>query len=225
MSGSADQRTMRYLHASGERSVVLTIFRSPGQSSKQVEQTQMRRQTSLARSPLGRNVFVNVPRGQAPAGWVTPAQPPKVRRLSAGSNRKRMDHRGRARSIGARNVPRAFPDAGRRHLQARCQPRANRPVSVPSRRRDSSARPRQCDHSCPADGAADRRLGIVFRHPKTRLSRRAIALSPDAVAALRTHRVRQAEARLLAGSAYGDLDLVFATGIGTPIKPGNLRRS
>ena len=53
MSGSANQRTMRYLHASGERSVVETIFRSPGQSGKQVEQTQMRRQTSLARSPLG----------------------------------------------------------------------------------------------------------------------------------------------------------------------------
>lgn len=38
-------------------------------------------------------------------------------------------------------------------------------------------------------------------------------------------RLRQAEARFLAGPAYGDLDLVFATGIGTPIEPGNLRRS
>jgi integrase len=67
--------------------------------------------------------------------------------------------------------------------------------------------------------------GIVFRHPKTRLSRRAIALSPDAVIVLRSHRRRQAEARLLAGPAYVDHDLVFATGIGTPIEPSNLRRS
>lgn len=67
--------------------------------------------------------------------------------------------------------------------------------------------------------------GIIFRQPKTRLSRRSIALSPDAVAVLRQHRRRQAEARLLAGSAYGDRDLVFATGLGTPVEPGNLRRA
>jgi integrase len=67
--------------------------------------------------------------------------------------------------------------------------------------------------------------GIIFRQPKTRLSRRSIALSPDAVAVLRQHRRRQAEARLLAGSAYGDRDLVFATGLGTPLEPGNLRRA
>jgi integrase len=65
----------------------------------------------------------------------------------------------------------------------------------------------------------------VFRQPKTRLSRRAIALSGDAVALLRSHRARQAEAKLLAGPAYQDRGLVFATGIGTPIEPGNLRRS
>ena len=67
--------------------------------------------------------------------------------------------------------------------------------------------------------------GIVFRQPKTRLSRRSVALSPDAVAALRRHRVRQAEARFLAGPAYADRDLVFATGLGTPLEPGNLRRT
>jgi integrase len=67
--------------------------------------------------------------------------------------------------------------------------------------------------------------GIVFRQPKTRLSRRSIALSPDAVAILRQHRRRQAEARLLAGPAYQDRDLVFATGLGTPIEPGNLLRA
>lgn len=54
--------------------------------------------------------------------------------------------------------------------------------------------------------------GIVFRQPKTRLSRRAIALSPDAVAVLRGHRRRQAELRLLAGPAYLDRDLVSPLG-------------
>jgi integrase len=67
--------------------------------------------------------------------------------------------------------------------------------------------------------------GIVFRQPKTRLSRRSIALSVDAVALLRSHRAKQAAAKLLAGSAYQDYGLVFATGLGTPIEPGNLRRS
>lgn len=67
--------------------------------------------------------------------------------------------------------------------------------------------------------------GIVYRQPKTRLSRRSIALSVEAVAVLRRHRRRQAEARLLAGPAYHDNDLVFATGIGTPHEPGNLLRS
>ena len=62
--------------------------------------------------------------------------------------------------------------------------------------------------------------GIVFRQPKTRLSRRSIALSSDAVAVLRQHRRRQAEARFLAGPAYDDRDLVFATGLGTPLEPG-----
>jgi integrase len=67
--------------------------------------------------------------------------------------------------------------------------------------------------------------GIVFRQPKTRLSRRMVALSPDAVAVLRQHRGRQAQARLVAGPAYRDRDLVFATRLGTPIEPGNLRRT
>jgi integrase len=68
-------------------------------------------------------------------------------------------------------------------------------------------------------------MGLVFGQPKTRLSRRAVALSPDAVTLLRQHRARQAEARLLAGPAYADRDLVFATGLGEPVDPGNLRRA
>ena len=67
--------------------------------------------------------------------------------------------------------------------------------------------------------------GIVFRQPKTRLSRRAIALSPEAVRVLREHRRAQLEERLRAGSAYVDAGLVFASGLGgTPVEAGTIRR-
>jgi integrase len=67
--------------------------------------------------------------------------------------------------------------------------------------------------------------GIVFRQPKTGLSRRSIALSSDAISVLRHHRRRQTEARFLAGPAYDDRDLVFTTGLGTPLEPGNVLRT
>ncbi len=67
--------------------------------------------------------------------------------------------------------------------------------------------------------------GWVFRQPKTRLSRRAIALSPATVRILRQQRARQAAERLLAGSAYQDRDLVFASALGTPVEPGTIART
>jgi integrase len=67
--------------------------------------------------------------------------------------------------------------------------------------------------------------GVVFRQPKTRLSRRAVALSPDAVSVLRTHRREQLEERLLAGPAYADRDLVFASAIGTSLEAGTISRT
>lgn len=67
--------------------------------------------------------------------------------------------------------------------------------------------------------------GWVFRQPKTRLSRRSVALSPDTVRMLAVHRRAQLEARLLAGPAYQDRDLVFANALGTPVEPGNLART
>ena len=60
--------------------------------------------------------------------------------------------------------------------------------------------------------------------PKTTKSRRAIALPDVAVAALRAHRVRQLEERLLAGSRWQDSSLVFATKIGTPLDGRNVTR-
>jgi integrase len=67
--------------------------------------------------------------------------------------------------------------------------------------------------------------GLHFREPKTRGSRRSVALSPGTVLLLREHRADQRAARQLAGGAYEDHDLIFATAIGTPIDPRNLLRA
>jgi integrase len=67
--------------------------------------------------------------------------------------------------------------------------------------------------------------GWVFRQPKTQLSRRAIALSPDTVRMLAAHRRAQLEARLLAGSAWQDYGLVFTSALGTPLEPGTVART
>ena len=64
-----------------------------------------------------------------------------------------------------------------------------------------------------------RRVGgsLQFVEPKTRLSRRSVALPGFAVAALRNHRKRQLQERLWAGSKWRSSDLVFTTSIGTPL--------
>jgi integrase len=53
--------------------------------------------------------------------------------------------------------------------------------------------------------------------PKTPKSRRRIALSASAIAALKRQRSRQAEARLRAGQAWTDYDLVFTDDFGEPL--------
>ena len=60
----------------------------------------------------------------------------------------------------------------------------------------------------------------TFGEPKTRRSRRVVPLTADAAAALRAHRARQNQERLLLGEDYGPSDLVFATQVGTPILVG-----
>ena len=59
--------------------------------------------------------------------------------------------------------------------------------------------------------------------PKTKNSRRTIRLTPKAVEALRSHRARQAQEKLQAGSLYADQGLVFAGEGGGLINPSNLR--
>ena len=74
--------------------------------------------------------------------------------------------------------------------------------------------------------------------PKTVKSRRTLPLPPDVVTALREHRRRQLEERLLAGSRWGGKgrlvsaaperrepwDLVFTSTIGTPLDPSNVTK-
>ena len=66
--------------------------------------------------------------------------------------------------------------------------------------------------------------GFVLAEPKTPRSRRQVVLSAIAVAALRRHKVRQAEERLRLGAAWEDNDLVFANEVGKPIEATNLIR-
>ncbi len=72
-------------------------------------------------------------------------------------------------------------------------------------------------------------VGLVVEEPKTRQSRRTIHLPSSVVAALRRHRARQAEERLLAGELWEPLplgrDLVFRTATGTSLDPDNFRNT
>jgi integrase len=64
--------------------------------------------------------------------------------------------------------------------------------------------------------------GWYFDEPKTSRSRRTVPLPLSLLQSLITHRRKQAEARLKAGTAYQNNDLIFATGEGTPHNSRNL---
>ena len=68
--------------------------------------------------------------------------------------------------------------------------------------------------------------GFTISEPKTPKSRRSIQLAQMAIDALKRHRIRQRELRLLAGPAWSDQRWVFCNGVGNPIEATNmLRRS
>ena len=76
------------------------------------------------------------------------------------------------------------------------------------------------------------RGGATFGPPKSKRSRRTIALDDETVEALRVHREAQLLERAFAGDAYVDHDLVFADPLGGLIHPqriteafGRLRRA
>lgn len=66
---------------------------------------------------------------------------------------------------------------------------------------------------------------LQFAEPKTAQSRRILPLPEVLVRALKAHRARQLEERLLAGARWQDHGLTFPSGIGTPLEPRNLTRS
>lgn len=68
-------------------------------------------------------------------------------------------------------------------------------------------------------GLAQHEGKLVSRPPKTAASRRRISLAATTIAALRAHRIRQHEARLLAGAAWQDNDLVFPNLVGKLLWP------
>jgi integrase len=59
---------------------------------------------------------------------------------------------------------------------------------------------------------------------KTQKSRRTLRLPMGAVEALRAHKAKQAQDRLLAGELWQDHGLVFASAVGTPLDPSHVRR-
>jgi integrase len=66
--------------------------------------------------------------------------------------------------------------------------------------------------------------GFIFTEPKTKKSRRSIPISNSLIDALKAHRRNQLEERMKLGASYQNFDLVFASGIGTPLLHGNLLR-
>ena len=65
----------------------------------------------------------------------------------------------------------------------------------------------------------------VLKEPKTRRSRRQVAIAQPALEALCQHRARQVEERLVVGPAWRDQDLVFSSGAGHPLFARNVVRS
>lgn len=67
--------------------------------------------------------------------------------------------------------------------------------------------------------------GLVLIDTKTDRSRRTIALPSPLIAALRAHRVRQLQERLVAGSRWQDRGFVFTSSIGSGLEPRSLHRA
>jgi len=63
---------------------------------------------------------------------------------------------------------------------------------------------------------------LLLVEPKTSRSRRTVNLPDAAIRALRGHKVRQLEERLMAGSRWQDNGLVFPNTLGTPLEPHSL---
>ena len=65
-------------------------------------------------------------------------------------------------------------------------------------------------------------MGIVTQPPKSKKSRRSIAIDPTTIEVLRAHKVRQLEHRLRLGDAWMERGLVFPGSQGEPLDPSTL---
>ncbi|MEJ7633843.1 tyrosine-type recombinase/integrase [Aeromicrobium sp.] len=85
---------------------------------------------------------------------------------------------------------------------------------------DLEANRLQIVRSYVATGAQRRgELAAEFSSPKTTKGRRHLALDVDTIAALRAHKARQNQDKLLLGEGYDDQGVVFAEADGRPIHP------
>ncbi|MGG0753745.1 tyrosine-type recombinase/integrase [Brevibacillus laterosporus] len=64
--------------------------------------------------------------------------------------------------------------------------------------------------------------GLIFQEPKTRSSKRLIAITDIVVEELKKYKAEQSKLRQLFGESYEDLDLVVCNANGKPIHPRNL---
>jgi hypothetical protein len=83
-------------------------------------------------------------------------------------------------------------------------------------------RPNRRGRRTAESGAARSRSAATFGPPKSKRSRRTIALDAETVETLKAHREAQLLERSFTGDAYVDHDLVFADELGTPIYPQRL---
>jgi integrase len=67
--------------------------------------------------------------------------------------------------------------------------------------------------------------GFNFAETKTKKSRRKIPISTSVINALKIHRHKQLKARLKLGASYQNLDLVFASKVGTPLQRKEISRT
>jgi hypothetical protein len=134
--------------------------------------------------------------------------------------RRASRHPPQAAGVVARPDP-SIPDHGRRRPTL-CRVAARRDHRHAPRRAARPSldrrRPRQRRCTGRTSKSAGRQSGGGWR-AETARGRRTIALDPATIAALRQHRKRLAEERLLAGPSYVDSGLVFTMPDGSPIHP------
>lgn len=66
---------------------------------------------------------------------------------------------------------------------------------------------------------------LTLKTPKTEKSRRTLTMPTSLVTALRQHRIRQLEQRLVSGDRWTDSGLVFVNTIGGPMEPSNVLKT